>query len=203
MRKQLCCNTPSRRVQIGWISFQPDGAISFGLNDKTYIAPQFKGQHFVWNAYNRIEIAYIVPSDPLALERVPNPHFTYHPDAWFHLKPTNKKDGDSLFEAIADVPIVLSQQSEMPWIRAVTSPISGLRSSGRRSDTIDVEDLVICTLVENVSVRMEIDFIRPENCSTPTQSGNEWKFAWHKVGIRILLRSTQAHIATLSWFHFY
>jgi hypothetical protein len=54
MRKQLCCDTPSRRIRVGWVSFQPDGSISFGLNDRAYISPKFKTQSMIWNAYNRV-----------------------------------------------------------------------------------------------------------------------------------------------------
>lgn len=54
MLKHLCCDTPTRRVRIEWVSFQPKGDISVGLHDKTVIAPKFKGQHFVGSAYNHV-----------------------------------------------------------------------------------------------------------------------------------------------------
>ena len=34
MLKSLCCDTPNRRIRLGWLSFQPEkGDISFGLCD--------------------------------------------------------------------------------------------------------------------------------------------------------------------------
>src|SRR5262245_59629907 len=40
----------------------------------------------LWNVYNRVGIQYVVPTNPAALEPVPNPHFTFHPAIKFHLK---------------------------------------------------------------------------------------------------------------------
>src|SRR5262249_17570290 len=126
MRKQICCDTPERRVRIAWVSFQPDGSISFGLNDRTYISPKFRARHFVWNAYNRVRIHYEVPSDQSSLEAVQNPYFTFHPAVWFHLKADGPRGDEALFEAIADVALVLQQKSEMPWLRSVSGRVASL-----------------------------------------------------------------------------
>jgi hypothetical protein len=200
MQKHLCCDTPDRRIRLGWISFQPNGDVSVGLFDKSYIAPQFKGRHFLWNAYNRVRIRYVVPSDPNALEPVKNPHFTYHATSWFHLKPARWQDGDTLFEGIADVPITLAQDTWMPWIRATSSPMCQLKSGGRREGKIEVEDLAIRSSTEFLSVRIEVDFIRPEHCEN-SDTGWQWSVAWKNVGIRIRLLITYPQVATLAWFH--
>ena len=73
MRKQIVYGHVGGEAGVAWISFQPDGSISFGLRDKTYISPQLKQRVPVWNVYNRIGIEYIVPSEPGALEPVQNP----------------------------------------------------------------------------------------------------------------------------------
>jgi hypothetical protein len=202
MQKHLCCDTLTRRIRVGWISFQPKGDISVGLHDKAYIAPQIKAQHFVWSAYSRSRISYVLPSDPSALEQVKNPHFTYHAMRhWFHLKPSKKKHGDTLFEAIADIPLTLHQDSWMPWIRAVSSPIRRLASGGRRPGRIIVDELTIQSGTEDVSIRIEIDFVTLEYCKEPPSGGWEWAFAWEKVGVRVRLLLTNPQIATLGWFH--
>lgn len=200
MLKHLCCDTSNRRVRIGWVSFQPNGDISVGLFDTTYIAPQFKARHFIWNAYNRVRIRYVVPSSLDALEPVRNPHFTYHAPIYFHLKPSRKQDGSTLFEAIADVPITLHQDSRMPWIRATSSPLTQLATGGKRDGRIEVEDLVIRSSTEELSIRIELDFIKPEHCNG-TNDGWEWSFAWGQVGIRIRMLITHPQVATLAWFH--
>jgi hypothetical protein len=203
MLKHLCCDTPTRRARIAWVSFMPGGHISVGLNDKTYVAPRFKGQIFLWNAYNRVRTSYEVPSDPTGCDHVKNPHFTYHPDVWFHLKPSRKKHGGTLFEAIADVPIMLHQDSWVPWILAVSSPIQKLPSGGKRPGRIVTDELVIQSSTENVSIRIEVDFVKPEHCDVREARGWEWAYAWGKVGLRVRMFLTNPQIATLGWVHFH
>jgi hypothetical protein len=204
MLKHLCCDTPVRRVRIGWVSFQPKGDISFGLFDKTYIAPQFKARIFVWNAYNRARIRYLIPSTPDALEAVKNPHFTYHAQrAWFHLKPSRKHDGEALFEAIADIPITLQQNGRMPWIRATSSPMCRLAAGGQRQGRIKPSDLVIRSSTDDLSIAVEVDFIRPDQCEEGASAAWEWSYAWGEVGLRIRMLITHPRSATLGWFHFH
>jgi hypothetical protein len=161
----------------------------------------------IWNLYNRIGIRYVVPTDPAALEPVLNPHFTFHPRAKFHLK-SNKdlasKD-ESIFEGMADVGLVLTQQEEMPWIRITSKPLSGLLEAGTgRADGIANDDLV-CTVpvvVAEPSASIEIDFIRPANVQE-NREYSPWEFIWGEVGLRIKAGYIAPQIATLSWFHFY
>jgi hypothetical protein len=202
MRKQICCDTPTRRVRIGWLSFQPDGAISFGLNDRTYISPHFQAQSMIWNAYNRVGIQYIVTSDPAALQPVQNPHFTYHPALVFQFKDGNAPGDQFLFRGIADVGITLMQEGTMPWIRAISAPIAHLQVGGRRQDGIDVEELAVTAAAETYSVRMSIDFIRLEDVlERPPE--REWHIPWHTVGIKLGLDLCPEQIATMSWFYFH
>jgi hypothetical protein len=202
LRKQLCCRTSKRLVPTGWISFQPDGSISFGLNDRTYISPRFKARHMIWNVYNRAKIRYEIASEPGALEPITNPHFTYHPIAFFHLKSRETKRGEALFEGLADLSIMLTQVTRVPWIRAISAPIDQLRGSGRRADAIDVEDLILEIHDERASVCMAVDFVRP---TMPEERIHRscWSIPWQHVGLQITLSFTFPQIPTLSWFHFY
>jgi hypothetical protein len=202
MRKQLYCDTPTRRIRLAWLSFQPDGAISFGLNDRTYVAPDFCVESMLWNAYNRVGIHYIVPTDPAALRPVRNPHFTYHPALVFQLKDDAAPGKEFLFRGIADVEITLQQEGRMPWIRAVTAPLSQLSLGGRRADLVDVEDIGIKSESEEVSVCISVDFVRLRDTRATTPPG-QWDFNWHAVGLSLDVGVCEAQIATLSWFYFY
>jgi hypothetical protein len=198
--KHLCCDTPSRRIHIGWISLQPDGTISFGLSDPSYISPKFKGEFMLWNAHNRVGIEYIVASDPSALEQVRNPHFTYHPATiMFHLK-DNGPVKKALFRGIADVNITLEQQQTMPWIRAISAPLSELQSGGRRQNNIPTEELTIKAPSESVSAWVALDFIKKEDAKEHPD-GSQWDISWHNTTIWVCLSTCPAQIATLSWFH--
>jgi hypothetical protein len=123
MHKQLQASHVGQDVNVEYVSFQGDGSISFGLTDRTFIVPRHRERRFVWNAYNRITVQYVMPNNPNALLPVQNPHFTFHPDAMFHLKSNKDKkaDDEAIFEGIADVGIVLDQQEEMPWIRTISA----------------------------------------------------------------------------------
>ena len=205
MRRHVTVSHAGRTVSVGWISFQPDGSISFGLKDRTYVSPRLHERQFIWNAYNRITIEYVVPSDPDALLQVKNPHFTFHPDVMFHLKSNadRKAKDEAIFEGIADVGIVLQQQGEMPWIRATSAPLSTLKpSTEARSDGIETSDLETTApaIMSDCSTRMEIDFIRPK-AVVDRRNNSSWEFVWEKVGLRIRVGHIAPQIATLAWFH--
>jgi hypothetical protein len=155
------------------------------------ISPKFKAQSMIWNAYNRVGIEYIAASDPAALEPVQNPHFTYHPALVFQFK-DGKSGNDFLSRGIADVGITLQQEGMMPWIPA----------GDIRRDSIAVDELTIDAPSEDVSVRMALDSIKPENARNHVADG-QWDIPWHAVAIRLRLSTCPAQIATLSWFYFY
>jgi hypothetical protein len=159
------------------------------------------------NAYNRVGIEYVVPSEPAALEPVLNPHFTFHPAISFHLKSDKDRASrdEAIFEGIAEVRLVFQQQEAMPWIRATSRPLSELPAVGAaRSDGIATDDLVydVPIIVGAASARVEIDFIRPENVRE-NRDHSPSEFIWGEVGLRITAGYFSPQIATLSWFHFY
>jgi hypothetical protein len=204
MLAYLTCQTPSRFVRTAWLSLQPKGDISFGLIDKTYISPRFKGRQFVWNAYNRVTAEYEIESDPSALEPVRNPHFTFHPAVMFHLKSEKDKacKDEALWQGICDVALVLQQQEEMSWIRAITSRISTLKSAGIGWSKVPTNDLAFVLYSEDVSMHIEIDFIRRQNIPTRNPPST-WYFSFDEMAIRVTASTSEPRIATLRWFHSY
>jgi hypothetical protein len=150
---QLSCQTPDRKVNLAWVSFQPDGSISFGLNDRTYISPRFKSVIGVWSAYNRVKMQYRVASDPTALEPVQNPHFTYHPPGQFTLKEHRSNNEDALFFGVALPDLTVRQEGKMPWLRATTAPIRTLKETSQpRLSNNTPKDLVICIPDDDLSI---------------------------------------------------
>ncbi len=205
MLKHLTCQTPERFVRIAWISFQPGGDISVGLNDKTFISPRFKGRRPIWNVFNRVTAQFEVSSDPMTLEPVRNPHFTFHAPNYFHLKSDKelaRKDDAALFAGICEVSIVLEQQQEMPWLRVTTAPLHQLRSAGLRWSKIPNDDLPIETPSEDKSVKIEVDFIRPQAIGQHVNPVPvTWSFPWGDIAMRVRASLAPPHIATPSWFH--
>lgn len=203
----LTCQTLTRFIRVAWISFQPNGDISFGLSDRTYISPAFRARNYLFNAYNRVGAEYEQASDPSALEPVRNPHFTYHSPIRFHLKSDKaraKKD-EALFVGLCNVPIVLSQQDEMPWIRATTAPLKQLKSAGLAWRKVPTNDLPLKVSSEDGSLQISVDFIQPSagvpNVETPPWSF--WTFVHSDVGVRLGASLKEPRIATLACYHFY
>jgi hypothetical protein len=201
LRKHLTCDVNGNRVRIAWLSFQPDGSISFGLQDKTFISPSLKIRQGVWNAYNRHRLKFELPSDPSALVQIRNPHFTYHPPGLFHLK-ANKGSAasDDIFKGIARIAVALDQQLVVPWIRAVTAPLAQLSGGGIRPDSIDTEELVLDVPSEKNSACVAVDFVKPE-CQGRIENMSCWCVPWHDVAVKITLSFTLPQVPTLTWRH--
>lgn len=198
--KQLCCQTPTRRINLGWVSFQTDDSISFGLNDRTFISPKFKAVYGVWSAYNRVKVSFGIESDPATLEPVQNPHFTYHPPGKFQLKDNRSPEGEQLFFAIALVDLTVRQQRKMQWLAAYSAPFHTLRTqSGQFRER--VEELVMTVPDERLSACMEITFVPPN--TTRSMSPTVCYVPWGGLNLEISLSFTSPRIATLMWFHSY
>ncbi len=198
MRKQIVCVSPKGEVNICWLSFQPDGSISFGLNDRTFIAPAMMGRYNVFNAYNRVRSEFIVSSGGVGMEAVHNPHFTYHPIAHFHL---TGNDGHRLFEGIADTSIVLSQQHVLPWIRATSRAIALLPKAQTRADGIETERLCFHLADAQVSLRIAVDLLRPGPWAQAAGALLCTLCEWQGVIACLAVTSTEGQAPTLSWFH--
>jgi len=140
-------------------------------------------------------------TNPDALVSVKNPHFTYHPITGIvHL---TGNSGAPVFEAIAPIGYALNLVGEVPWIRATSGPLDGLRSAGLpRNVNGDSEDLLTHApaIMPTSSMRVEIDFIRPENVFDRRDNSSR-EFVWQTVGLRIRTGYIAPQIATLSWFH--
>jgi hypothetical protein len=142
---------------IGWVSLQPDGSISVGLADRAFISPRFHARQFLWSAYNRVTVQYLVPHAPEQLRPVTNPHLTFHPPVCFHLRANND---DELFAGIADVAVMLEQDGRVPWVRFVSRPVREMRPA---PDPRATRTTILKVPVESpaVSIGLAVDFVRP------------------------------------------
>lgn len=182
---------------VGWISLQPDGAISVGLRDRTFISLTFRTRNFVWNLYNRVTLEYLVPHSPDTLEPVPNPHLTFHPPGYFHLRANGE---DELFAGIAEPRLMLHADETVPWLRFVSKPVNELsRASEPRSpektmvETITIPDA-------NCSVGLGIDFVRSEHGENRNLSWSNY-FNCGEHRIHAFAEPLLPQFPTLSWFH--
>jgi hypothetical protein len=201
MLKSLCCDTPTRRIRLGWLSFQPtDGAISFGLSDNAYVAPAFQAFIGIWNAYNRVRTRFEIVSDPSAAERVVNPHLTWHPPNYFHFKRRDQSRDDAPFRGIAQIPMMLQQQSVVKWIRATSGPLADLKTAGPLNGRFNSQELVIRVPTESLSVQMTVDFT---NAAAQFAHASLWNIQWRDVSVRLRMSFTHPQFPTIAWAHYY
>ena len=182
---------------IGWVSFQPDGAISVGLKDKTFISPKFREKKFLWNFYNRVTVEYLVVHSPETLEPINNPHLTFHPPIYFHLKANGQEE---LFAGIAEPRLMLEQDNVVPWIRFVSRPLSeiGITKQLRDPDKSSIEQFTVPTT--NCSIGLGVDFVR----STYTESAGllfSRCINWQDHRVHVFCEMLPAQVTTLSWYH--
>ena len=202
MRIQIVGEHNQNRRNVGWLSFQPDGSISFGLNDRCFIVRRFNARIGIFNAYNRYRAEFMAPTiDTSALASVVNPHFTYHPIAMFHLK----ANGDeTLFEGLCDLSIVLEQQQELPWIRAISNPLHSLPSVGTRADGVKLDYVTLGVDTDRTSIAIAIDLLKPSSELKNVEASKLVHHTeWHGVVARLSIGVVNEQPATLSWYHEY
>lgn len=184
--------------RVGWISLQPNGSVSVGLSDKTFVSPDFKARNFLWNTYNRETLQYLVTSSPSTLTPVRNPHLSYHPPNWFHLKASG---GKTLFEGIADLPIMLEQGGVVPWVRFISRPVSELTGAGLPRHPGRAKLLQVTAPPNECSIGLAIDF---RSASSPAPAASyllSESVNWNGYVLHVSAEALPPQIATLSWFH--
>ncbi|OGW66681.1 MAG: hypothetical protein A3H49_00280 [Nitrospirae bacterium RIFCSPLOWO2_02_FULL_62_14] len=198
MEVLLAVDVRNELRRIGWISLQPNGSVSVGLNDRTFVSPDFKAKNFVWNAYNRVTIQYLISSDPKALKPIKNPHLTFHPPIKFQLRANGQH---MLFEGIADLNIMLQQDGRVPWIRFVSKPVSELSKAGPSWNPDRTKILSIRLGNEDCSIGLGVDFVR-KDVDVPTEDLLLSEFIdWQDYKLYVHSVAIPAQIATLSWYH--
>ncbi|HMJ17255.1 MAG TPA: hypothetical protein VK478_02610 [Gemmatimonadaceae bacterium] len=194
---QIVAQFESRTYAIGWIGLQPDKSISVGLNDRAFMSPRFHSRIDLWNADNRVTVEYLVPDSLAQLSEVLNPHLTYHPPITFHLRETN---GEMLFEAIADVGVILEEDQQMPWIRFVSRPVADMRETAGPRKSGNKRIITIHLSSREGSVGLSVDFVKP---GTAITAGHlvDYRADWGAVGLNIYAQLLPAQRATLAWYH--
>ena len=184
---------------IAWVSLQPDGSISVGLADRAFISPQFHARQSVWNAYNRVTVQYLVPHSPNELATVTNPHLTFHPPIYFHLRANNDVE---LFAGIAEVEIMLSQDGRVPWIRFASKPVRDIPLAQPPRDPDRTRVLHVPLVSPDASVGLSVDFVRPAE-DRPSGGLIDEFVDCGQNRLHISCEARAAQQASLAWYHQY
>jgi hypothetical protein len=170
-----------------------------GLSDRAFISPRFHARQFVWNAYNRVVLEYLVPHSPQELQPVTNPHLTFHPPVYFHLR---ANDDTELFAGIAEVEIILQQDGRCPWLRFVSKPVRQLPVAGPPRNLARTSALRVSIPSVDCSVGLAVDFV-PQGLDRPTDSSADEFVDCGKYRLHVHCEILPAQEPTLSWYHQY
>jgi hypothetical protein len=206
MQINICARYQTKLCKVAWTSLQPDGSISFGLTEKTFVSPQFMGRIDVFSLYNQVVTEFLIESNPSRLVGVLNPHFTFHPRIQFHLTDSGgrqrKHNRREIFRGINDVEHTVDLYGKLPWIRAITAPIAKQKSFGLRQNSLETQNLEIMCKGTEESISIGLDFVRPDAVEGLLRQG-VFAMNWHAVAFCFSISSVKAQLSTLSWFHSY
>lgn len=182
---------------VGWISLQPDGAISVGLTDQAFVSPTFRARNFVWNLYNRVTLEYLVAHTPEALESVQNPHLTFHPPIYFHLRANGEEE---LFAGIAEPRLMLHDDDTVPWLRFISKPVGDLILATPPRDPEKTMIEIVTVPSVDCSIGVGIDFVRATHAEAPSFLLSRC-FDSGEHRIHLFVEALPPQIPTLAWYH--
>ena len=200
----VCAAFNDVAYRVGWVSLQPGGDVSVGLNARALVTPDFEAKEFVWSAFNRIQVAYFVPEDPRAAKPLMEPHLTFHAPDYLHLTAKNKKGKGKPFEAIAPIELAVRQQGVVPWVRFISRRVGLLAQVGAAMGGTRHRQHVVTFQVPSLecSVKLAVDFVAQGDATPDTGVlGTEW---FDNGPYRLRISAAEARgqqYATLGWLH--
>lgn len=199
-RFTICGESGGRIFRVGWISLsRRDSGTSVGLCDRALMVRDFEAKKFLWNAYHRQTTHFSASDAPLAMRSVLNPHMTFHPPARLHL--TEGHGGKKPFQAFADIPTALTQQTVVPWIRFVSKPLRALGQIAASQVTAP-SFIKIEVPSPDRSMAINVDFVALGSAPVPANDLLFSKiFTFDVYAIRIDVRSVPGQQAILGWMH--
>jgi hypothetical protein len=146
-----------------------------------------------------VKLQYLVPERETELRPVHNPHLTFHPPIYFHLRANRDEE---LFAGIADVKIMLDQDGYVPWIRFVSRPLRDIPRAGAPRDPSQTATLRAPAQSADASLGVGVDIVRAGS-STAVGSLVNYMFDCGEYRFRVFCDQLQPQQPTLSWYHHY
>jgi hypothetical protein len=187
---RILAEHPSGNRSLAWVSVRDDGAVSVGLSDRFFQAPALSSS---------VEVAGAIHAQSIDLaarhghEAIVNPHFTFHPLAYYHLRADNQPE---LFSGLLMVDLVLADEGRLPWVRAISRTVSSLKQfepPSRRA--LEYVRLPIST--GECSVELLFDFVG----SSASSNGKRLLIDCGGRRLEITARQIEAQTPTLWWNH--
>lgn len=100
-----------------WASLQDDGSISIGFSDRSFLVPGLAGELVLDDTVHRSHVDLVASHGN---EAVTNPHFTFHPPGYVHLRANGH---DELFAGLLMIDLMVEQDGRFPCGRAARKVI--------------------------------------------------------------------------------
>jgi hypothetical protein len=146
-----------------------------------------------------VTLHYLVPESETELLPVHNPHLTFHPPIYFHLR-ANKDE--ELFAGIADVKIMLDQDGFVPWIRFVSRPLRDIPPAGAARNPSHTMMLRASVQSADASLGVGVDIVRPGSSAAAGSLVN-YVFDCGEYRFHVYCDQLRPQQPTLSWYHQY
>ena len=178
---------------FAWISLLDNGSVSVGLLDKSFRVPALASE---------IEVNGVLHKQVVDLrashgeDAISNPHFTFHPLAYYHLRANGKAE---LFSGLLMVDVVVQSEGVLPWIRAVSNPVANLKRLEKSPHGRKVEFIRLQMPSEEKSVALEVDFVA--SGARNEASPKDLLFEGGGRLLRVRAFHVESQKATLWWNH--
>jgi hypothetical protein len=175
-----------------WVGLIDDGSISVGLSDRLFAVPALASEVVLDGVVHR------QTADLRAAHReqaIRNPHFTFHPSAYYHLRANGK---DELFSGLLMVDLVIQTEGRLPWIRAVSNVVTELKPYQGARPGQNVEIIRLPVPDESCSVELAVDFVASMQSASSTKS---LRVEWGGRTIEVSARHVDPQRPTLWWNH--
>jgi hypothetical protein len=128
-------------------------------------------------------------------QAIRNPHFTFHPSAYYHLRANGE---DELFSGLLMVDLVVQAEGRLPWIRAVSNVVAELKPFQGTRPGQNVEIIRLPVPSESCSVELAVDFVPPVPCENSTKN---FRVEWGGRAVEVSARHVDPQRPTLWWHH--
>ena len=131
-------------------------------------------------------------------EAVTNPHFTFHPPGYVHLRANGHGE---LFAGLLMIDLMVEHDGRFPWIRFVSNPVETLAplSGSRAKGTADVIRLLASS--RQCSIELAVDFVAPGSIAVPSAAGFDARLEWQGRVLHLYANHQPGRWSTLSWNH--
>ena len=166
----LVAIAPDSRRSVAWISVADTGDVSTGLTDPNIVVAQPGGQR----------------------DGSRNPHFTFHPPIYHHLRTNGEPE---LLAGLMEIGMMLQGDAVVPWVRLVSRPYQQLAAFTGARVGASILDFTINDLA--ASAQVELDFIRSDDM---VENDNRFLYArvTREMALRLRIQSCPPSRATLT-----